>query len=299
MCRGRALVLGLLTVWLAGCTTSQPVRNTAWLHRFWPNGGGGPSGPDVIQMQVALLERPVGDRYLNQDFWDVVDEQVVALERKAVLEDNGFRIGQVGGLTPPELQDLLLSERSCANPRCIQLHAGKPSVLLLGPALVHCQFQIDEDGRSVPVHLDQAQCTLEVVPTLTREGRIRLHFTPQIHHGETALMPRPAADRSGWLLQEQRPIERYPNLSWDVTLAPNEYVAVGARYDRPQTLGHECFVRREQPAPVQRMLVIRTGRKTSEMPDATATSDEEPTPRPSATLAYEAAISSARGQEQE
>src|SRR5262249_53098611 len=150
--------------------------------------GAGPTGSDVIQMDVALVERPIGDRYINQDFWDFADEQIVALERKAVLEDNGFRIGQVGGITPAELQALLTSERSCANPRRIQLHAGKETALLLGPALAHCQFQIDHDGRSAPVILEQAQCTLEVLPTLTREGRIQLQFTPQIHHGETTLM---------------------------------------------------------------------------------------------------------------
>src|SRR5438105_15292900 len=114
MGRWRSLMLGLLTLWLVGCTTSQPLRSAAWLSRFRQLGGG-PAGTDIVQLEVAVLERPLGDHYINQDLWDVADEQVVAVERKAALEDNGFRIGQVGGLVPAELPALLTSDRSDVN----------------------------------------------------------------------------------------------------------------------------------------------------------------------------------------
>ncbi len=283
----QGLVLGLLTVCLVGCTTSQPVRTTAWLSRLRQISSG-PTGPDVVQMDVALVERPVGDRYLNQDFWAVADEQVVALERKAMLEDNGFRVGQVGGITPVELQDLLTSERSCANPRRIQLHAGKPTTLTLGPLAPRCSFQMTQEGRPVPVNLTQAQCTLEVVPTLTADGRTLLRFTPQIAHGDTALLPAPAPDRSGWVLREQRPTERYTALSWEVELAGNEYVVIGGRFDKPQTLGYECFIRTDETVACQRLLVIRTGRTG-------APADDETSSGPSLSLASQASLTTARG----
>src|SRR5436305_7184312 len=98
MCRQWSLLLGLLAVPLLGCAADGPVRSTSWLERLRPFHG--PVGPDVVQMDVALLERPVGDPALNQGLWALADEQVIALEQKGVLEDNGFRVAQVGGITP-------------------------------------------------------------------------------------------------------------------------------------------------------------------------------------------------------
>ena len=91
MRRGWALAM-LLSVVLGGCTTARPLRSTGWLDRFRRLNG--PTGPDVVQMDIALLERPVGDSYINRDLWTTADEQVIALERKAQLDDNGFRVGQ-------------------------------------------------------------------------------------------------------------------------------------------------------------------------------------------------------------
>jgi hypothetical protein len=188
----------------------------------------------------------------------------VDLERKSLLEDNGFRVGQVGGITPEGLQSLLTSDRSCANPRRIQLHAGKPARLVLGPTAAQCSFQMVRDGAPVNITLEQAQATVEVVPSLAKDGRVKLTFVPQVQHGEAAQLIRPAEDHSGFMLQMERPTERYPSLAWEVTLAPNEYVVVGARFDQAQTLGHSCFVRIDEPRPVQRVLVIRTSRAEPE-----------------------------------
>jgi hypothetical protein len=267
MRHGPGLVLALLAALLAGCADTKAEHSTAWLNRFHWNG---PQGSDVVQIDVALLERPVGDTYINKGLWAFADEQVVALELKAVLEDNGFRIGQIGGITPSELQALLTSERSCINPRRIQMHAGKSTQVVLGPTAATCEFRIEGDGVQVPVNLDKAQCTLEVVPTLARDGHTKLHFLPQVLHGDLALLRKPAADLSGWTLQEERPTERYPALGWEVTLAPNEYIVVGARLERPHTLGQSCFVRADEAKPVQRLLVIRTSRVAEEDPAVSA-----------------------------
>jgi hypothetical protein len=62
------------------------------------------------------------------------------------------------------------------------------------------------------------------------------------------------------MLQEQLPTESYAALGFEVTLAPNEYILVGGRFDKPETLGHQCFVRADETKPVQRLLVIRTSR---------------------------------------
>ncbi len=294
MCQGRALLLGLLTSLLVGCATQEPVRSPSWLSRLRPFQG--PIGADVIQMEVALLERPVDDPYINQELWALADEQAVSLEHKANLEDNGLRVCQIGGITPARLQALLTSERSCANPHRLQLRAGNPTTLSLGPKAAHCSFQMRQGDRVIDVALDQAEYLVQVVPSLAGEGNVRLRFTPQIRHGDRIPDTVPAPDRSGYYLQFQQPIASYAGLSWEVTLAPNEYVLIGGRADRPQTLGQQCFVRRDEPVRVQRMLVIRTCRQAPGLAgDAgLAGGEEEPTPGKVPALALQAALTSAR-----
>lgn len=292
MRQGPALLLLLLLAALVGCVNRPQVHQTNWLDRMLRPAG--PAAADTVQMDVALIERPLGDTYLIQGLWEGADEQVVALEQRAALEDNGLRIGQIGGIVPVNLQNMLTSEKSCANPRRIRTASAKPTRLTLGPEVAECSFQLPVDGKPTPVKLSKALCTLEVTPTLTADGRIKLRFLPQLLHGDAQQLPRPTEDRTGWMLKEERPTERYTNLAWEVTLAPGEYVLVGGRYDKPESLGHQCFLRRDEANGVQRLLVIRTA-YAGKAPNGQAAAFEESTPPRVPALASQATLTSARG----
>src|SRR5262249_20002515 len=125
------LLLGLWASLLAGCLTGKAVQSTSRLSPFRPLRG--LDGPDVVLLATYLLEGPVGDRFLDQELWTLADDQVLPLDHKALLEENGFRVAQVGGVLPSGLQTLLTSKRSCPDPRQIQQHADKPRRLSLGP----------------------------------------------------------------------------------------------------------------------------------------------------------------------
>jgi hypothetical protein len=294
MRRGQAPVLGLLIGLLVGCANDKPVRSTTWWERWRPFTGS--AAADVIQIEVSLVEKPPGDRFINQELWTLADEQTIPLERKAVLEENGFHVGQLGGNTPDGLLTLLTSEKSNVNPRGHFVHAGQPTRLVLGPTAASLCYRIQQDGEPVDVSVGAAQCTFNMVANLTNDGRTRLQFTPQVRHGEKVLAPRAAADGSGFVLQEEWPTQSYSSLAWEVTLSANQYVIVGARFDRPETLGYECFVRREEALPVQRLLVIRTRRMAA--PSSSEifadSSDEELVSR-NPPLALQAAWTKARG----
>jgi hypothetical protein len=294
--RGRlALVLVLCGGVAGGCTPTEKVSSTSWLPGL--SAFRGPVGPDVVRMEVALLERPLGDPYLNQDLWQFADERVVGPDRKAAVEEGGFRVGQVSGrLTPPGLLALLTSPRCCVNPRGVSVHAGHPTPLDLGPVLPVCRFQIDRDGQPAPAEFTEAQCRLMVVPSLADDGTLTLRFTPQVVHGSAEHVYRVSDDHSGLTMVSQRPTQEYPELSWEAVLPPDEYLVIGGRYDRPGTLGHECFVRPDEPAPVQRLLVIRAGPLEAE-PKLTAAALPGPDERgpKSPPLALQAAWPTARG----
>src|SRR4051794_34331530 len=102
-----ALVLALACAAVGGCFLGKPGHVTALLPGRAPFDG--PTGEDVVLLRVALLERPTGDRCLNDELGRLADEQAITLadkvnlERKGELADNGFRMGQIGGQPPASL----------------------------------------------------------------------------------------------------------------------------------------------------------------------------------------------------
>jgi hypothetical protein len=265
MCRWLAVLIALECAALGGCFTGNKER--AVVRSYGPPLAG-LVGDDVVYLDVAVIERTLGDAFLNRDLWSEADEEVVHveseqavnLERKSTLEKNGFRIGQVSGLLPSKLQDLLTSERNCQTRR-IQLHAGHETVLACGPVCPHSRFHVVPDDRPALVEFDKAQCEVEVTPTLADEGRLRLHFTPRIKHGEVKpaiVAVRDADGQCRWDPQQHQAEESYPGLDWTLILVPNEYVVLGTRLDKGETLGEQFFLTREEGHPiVQRLLVLR------------------------------------------
>jgi hypothetical protein len=255
--RGRRASLGgLALVVVGGCFWAPPGRPTGLVERLKPFAG--PRGADAVMFDVVQLEQPVGDRYLNHGLWTAADEQAIDLERKAVIEDNGFRVGLLGGILPSEFQTLLASERSNPVPRRGWTRAGTPKLLALGDAYPQLRFRLQTNGETTPVDLAQAQCVLQVTPSLTPDGDLKLAFLPLVQQGAKALWPPPID--GGLPLADQRPAERYPALGWEVTLAGSAYVVVGTRFEKADTLGHCCFVRTDGGKPVQRLLAIRASR---------------------------------------
>ena len=121
-CAAADVVCGLVLALAGGCLGPQPAQPTGWLDRLKQLGG--PQGADLVVMDVAVLERPAGDRYLNGPLWSTIDEQAVDLERRAVLDDNGLRVGRFGGMLPAGLQSLLTTDRGDADRHRVWKHAG-------------------------------------------------------------------------------------------------------------------------------------------------------------------------------
>jgi hypothetical protein len=255
-----AFLTAFLFIPVIGCTTDGP-RSKNWFESL--PAFRGPTGSDVVQLEWGLIERPVGDRYLNEDLWALANEQVIALERKDALESNGLRIAQIGGLLPSEFQDLVRSERSNPSPQRRTIRAGIPAVLTIGPVRTNCDWGFPPNSflaGLVPKPLRNAQFALVVTPSMEGENKVRLSLTPQIEHDEVRTSIIPAADGSGWSRVQKATTDKYSDLNCDVTLAPGEYLLVGCWFESKSTFGKECFVRIDEPRPVQRLLVIRATR---------------------------------------
>lgn len=297
MGRCLAVLIALGCAALAGCLSGSKEHTIARSHGT-PLAG--VVGDDVIYLDVAVIERPLGDAFVNRELWNEADEEVirvegepvVSLERKTTLEKNGFRVGQVGGMLPSKLQDLLMSQRSCQTRR-IQLHAGHATILACGSPWPKCHCRLVHDDRTAPLELDKVQCELEVEPSLADEGRIRLRVTPRLKHGDLKSAFLPVRDADGqlhWDRQEHQAEEVYPWLSWTLTLVSNEYVVLGALLDQGESLGEQFFLTRQEDQPiVQRLVVLRA----AHVPTPAGPTDEKVDRCP--PLALRASLIAARG----
>src|SRR5579884_3944651 len=154
---------------------------------------------------------------------------------------------------PARLQGLLNTERSCALKRRYRVHSGEPVTIALGPDQAVCHCELHQDGRKSVLDLPDAQCCFQVVASLTRDGSTKLHFTPLVQHGARRPVLQPTAGHDSMLFEQQRATEQYRGLAWDVTLAPNQFVVIGTRGERANTLGYDCFFRPDEPKPVQQI----------------------------------------------
>jgi hypothetical protein len=291
MCRGVALVTGLLICLLPGCFTPEQRCASSFKRRFQNYENIDPTG--MVQIEVRLIETPLGDSFLNHELWDkAVDEQAVDFERRGILAKNGLRVGSVAGALPSRLQELMTLERCCVNPKVLLLGAGRVSTIHLGPSQPECQFQLSQPGQSRTVEFAQAQFSLAVLPGLTEDGNICLRFAPKAEFGDPIQTFQPAPDRSGWVMEIRRQSQLFDALNWEVPLTPNTFLVIGGMLDKPDSLGYHAFVDRESMPPVQRLLVLRTGRVENAGIDAEIAPTPvghsvQPSPIPLATQAVE------------
>lgn len=212
----------------------------------------------VIVLDVALIHRPRGDTFLAHELWDLGNEQGVDLESKPMLQENGLRVGQIAGLLPARLQALLTSPRSCPDPRRLRADPDHPTPVQIGSAQPQLAFQVRQRGVPRAVELSDAQCYLEVVPTIESDRRLRLRFTPRIRHGKAQMQPRVERDSDGalsWAVKASEPVEEFIALSWELTVGHGEYVLIGSRDVSGDTLGEAYFA--SDKANVQKLLVLR------------------------------------------
>jgi hypothetical protein len=129
-----------------------------------------------------------------------------------------------------------------------------------------------------------------VTPALAADGKVRLAFKPEIQFGPPKVAIRPSEEGTGWMF-EQRPSTRsYGELSWDIAIAPNEFILVGGWFKRESTYGKEGFIRIDEPRPVQRLLVIRASRQVTEAAGI-ETAEENVPPRTVAAVAQQSGAS--------
>src|SRR5262245_5185793 len=165
----------------SGCLWSRPAATGGWLTSRKATAA--PRGDNVVVLQVSVLEVPVGDGGPTRQLWAGIDEGAVLLDRRARLDDNGFRVAVAAGNASDSLTALLKSQRSNPRPFEHTTRAGTTKTVPLGGARSVCAFEVRANGQATTAEFENAQCAMAVTPTLTPDGQVTLTFAPQIEHG--------------------------------------------------------------------------------------------------------------------
>lgn len=243
--------------------------------------------PDSIQLDVVYVERPLGDARLGDELWRYADEiSVVETDQRAMMRENGFRVGVVGSNPPQALQCMLgLKSDFAYEPHAEKskqlighryvLRSGGHQTILASPVYPACTLDIPQGNETVHHSFENAQCKYRVTASTLQDGWVQLEFVPQLHHGDDRL--RIGIGESGdWeQVAGQRTESLFPQ-KCTVRLSVGEMAVLTASDDAKGRLGELFFrgpaalsalgedrgagepLRADQPlAPIQRVLVVR------------------------------------------
>jgi len=267
MRRARVVWLGLLiSLTLTGCLHDRPVKSTSLFDRI---GMGGPTGPDAVFIEYAVIERPAGNDTVNKKIWSMIDEMVIDSETRVLLAENGLRAGVVGGLLPPELESLVSNPKSETGHRQRRLYANNPAAIQLnGPVpMAEYQFRATMDSKPATAKFEQAKFSMNFTPAHGPDGHIKLHCVPEVEYNDKKYWLPTGAVGAGWM---GKPLERYNTLAWDINLSPRELLIIGSYYERGTCLGNGIFTGTQGTAKVQRVLIVRTGHLSQTDPGSDA-----------------------------
>jgi hypothetical protein len=287
MRRARVFWLGLLALGLSGCLHDRPARSSSFFDRF----SRGPSGPDAVFLEYALIERPAGSAAINREVWANLDEQVLPAETRALLTENGFRVGVVGGLLPSELEAMIANPKSDTGHRQRRLYVNNPAALLVNGPVPKAEYQVRAKMDETPddASFEQARFSMTFTPSHGSDGRVTLRCVPEVEYLDRRRWVPAGAPGMNWL--NTKPAEKYESLAFEVTLSPREFLIVGTHYERGPWLGNRAFVGMQGPDKVQRLLIVRAGRVTPAAGDADAPAGKDGV----VPLVSQASASAARG----
>ncbi len=225
---------------------------------------------DSVAIEMTFVRVPVGHLDFNAQLWREVDEQLLSVETRLHLNNNGFRCGLVGAQLPPSLRQLLdkQSEESqidrpitseidvLAQNQLVQRRAGQRwEIVTSAPreeliVLYKKPHEQKVGGKPYP----DAQCILAAKPFPRGDGSVRLELTPEIHHG--APRKQWVGGQGTWQLLSGREREVFQELMIDVPLTPGQTLILSCTPDM-KGLGHNFFVEEGRGDAQQKLLLIR------------------------------------------
>lgn len=254
-----ALLAAAAPLLYGGCALlaeSKPDRHTAALPPV-------PAARDAIELEIIFVERAIDDPLIGPALWrELAEIGGVSADERAVLRQNGFRVGYASSQPPQSLQTVLglattqfAEEDSLLSGRRLVMRSGaETEVLMNAAAYPACDVSIHAGERREQAYRN-ALCKFRVKGTKLQDGWARIEFVPEIHYDEERARPQPAT--GGWELQYGRKVDPLTALRFSVDVSLGEFAVITAEGRDPTTLGQYFFRSDDPDAKTQRLLIVR------------------------------------------
>ena len=235
-----------------------------------------PTSRDAMQLEVLLIERPIGDALLGDTFWNEVD-QVGSLEpeTRLALSRNGFRIGHTGSEPPRALEQMLElnseAERT-ATPdqqkhlvgRRVVLASGSQTEVQAGSLFANCIVDLAGNDEAEAKEFKNARFLFRLKAERDQDGWARIEFAPEIHHGAYRL--RRVAGSGGFQLKTAQDVYPLYDQRFSLMLNVGEMAIITTDGENSGSVGGHFFLGDGENARVQRVLVVRLSDMTKTDP---------------------------------
>jgi hypothetical protein len=249
-----SVILGLVIIMMSGCLGWQHIEPRKSVSQSPFNNG--PISPDAVALEYAILDLPAGDRVANQEAWKHVDELVLGVDQRALLEANGIRVGVIAGALPSELQEQIRHPRHEQTIRRRQMIADEQATLMLHNQLNKSPIQLisSMDIKPADRPIDEDQANLIVIPHREADGRVRVQVSPELSAQQTKNWL-PGADGANWSKVTEG--NRFNQIGFEVTINPGEYLIMGARIDKENSIGDRLFFSGGEKQRRQKLFILR------------------------------------------
>lgn len=226
-----------------------------------------------IRLDVAMVQIPMVEKNILESIWSLADNNAVGLEKKAVLEQNGFRITCFGKTPPSELLRLLGTEKYTPNPRRFHVKIGGSSVIPITGVMDSLNSMLAENDTAQDINLLDAQGFLKVSPVSVSENYYQLKLEPLVKSGKEKLLPRAVKTVSGsleWEIHSFKSERFLSELTCELKVEAGDFLVIGpseSPKDDLKLLGSNFFYMRVGQNIIPRVLVLRCSKKNASLRD--------------------------------
>lgn len=218
---------------------------------------------EAIDLELYIIERPVGDPLIDSGFWFELDQiNSVPSDTRDRLQVNGLRFGIAGSPTPPALLTLLKegqggSPGSRTLKQQYRVPTGVSHEFPCNPFPSPCQISLVEGEEVQRKELSDGRGIIRCRVERSQNGWAKIELLPEIRHGDSRMRPKPG-DNSWELAGGQESIPIYSN-RFTIDLNESEMIVIGSIGDKGDSLGGRFFRNDADGNPIERLLVLKFG----------------------------------------
>lgn len=218
------------------------------------------TGESPLEFHTRLIDQPAGSDYLNRGVWDSTTSPITH-QQTTLLAVNGLRIGVISSQPPTELETLASSEATSIGAMRRAGVAGQPRTIAVNGPIEKCSFGTRTTLNDEPLlgTYEEVECGLILTATASPGDKLKVRAEFTIQHGERKPWLRPTADGTGFARAEERASNRYPELTFEVTLSRSDLLLIGASDEPAGRLGQAFFYSASSDRVRQRVMLIQAG----------------------------------------